>query len=215
VIERIRELLADEAKPITWVLTGDSITHGALHTFGWRSYPELFAERVRFELGRVRDIVINTGISGDRTGGLLADFDWRVARFQPHVVSVMMGMNDCSDGPAGRDKFRSQLIQIVERISALPGATPLLHTMNTITPLDQGRKDLPAYVEIIREVAAARHLALVDHYAVWGKNPTFPYWLGDATIHPNEYGHRAMANQIFRDLAIFDAASPTCRLLVS
>ena len=48
------------------MFTGDSITHGALHTMGWRSYPEHFAERVRWELGRMRDIVINTGISGDR-----------------------------------------------------------------------------------------------------------------------------------------------------
>lgn len=215
MIERIRELLAEKSKPLTWVFTGDSITHGALHTFGWRSYPELFAERLRFELGRPRDIVINTGISGDRTGGLLADFDWRVARFQPHVVSVMMGMNDCTEGPDGRERFRTQLIQIVERIGALPGAVPLLHTMNAITPLDTGRKDLPAYVAIIREVAEARHLALVDHYTVWGKNPTFSYWLGDATIHPNEYGHRALANQLFRDLGIFDPASATCRLMVS
>ena len=34
----------------TWVFYGDSITHGAAHTHGWRSFPEIFQERVRWEL---------------------------------------------------------------------------------------------------------------------------------------------------------------------
>ncbi|MFD5187760.1 LamG-like jellyroll fold domain-containing protein [Streptomyces sp. NPDC058357] len=38
--------------PATRVVTGDSNTHGALHTNGWRSYPEHWTERVRWELGR-------------------------------------------------------------------------------------------------------------------------------------------------------------------
>src|SRR6266511_979426 len=105
----IKQFLAGK-KALTWVFTGDSITHGALHTLGWRSYPEHFAERVRWELRRMRDVVINTGISGDRTGGLLADLDWRVLRFKPDVVSVMFGMNDCSLGMAGREMFRKNLV---------------------------------------------------------------------------------------------------------
>lgn len=212
-MERIKALLKDQSKPLTWVFTGDSITHGALHTFGWRTYTELFAERIRFELGRPRDIVINTGISGDRTGGLLKDFDWRVSRFQPHVASVMMGMNDCSAGPAGREAFRKNLDEIVDRLSMLPGCVPLLHTMNAITALDTGRQDLPAYVEIIRDVAARRHVPLIDHYTQW-KQVNFNGWLNDATIHPNEYGHRVFANRIYTEFGIFDAKSPSCRLFV-
>ena len=84
-----------------WVFTGDSITHGALHTKGWRSYPEHFAERVRWELKRMRDIVVNTGVSGDRAQGLLPDLDWRVLHLKPDVVSVMLGVNDSAYGPVG------------------------------------------------------------------------------------------------------------------
>ena len=57
-----------------------------------------FAERIRFELGRTMDVVITTAISGDNTRGPLAGFDWRVAQFDPDVVFVMIGMNDCSEG---------------------------------------------------------------------------------------------------------------------
>ena len=46
-LNRIRALLADKSHPLTWVFTGDSITHGAKHTHGSRTYVEHFAERVR------------------------------------------------------------------------------------------------------------------------------------------------------------------------
>src|SRR6266571_3512165 len=100
----IQARVADQSAPITWVFTGDSITHGASHTHGERSYPEHFAERVRWEMGRRRDVVVNTGISGDTADGILKDFEHRVARFKPDVVSIMIGMNDCAGGSAMRSK---------------------------------------------------------------------------------------------------------------
>lgn len=216
-LEAIQKLLQGK-EPVTWIFTGDSITHGALHTEGWRSYPEHFAERVRWELRRVRDVVINTGISGERTGGLLADLDWRALRFKPNVVSVMIGMNDCAAGPGGRDMFRQNLTAIIERVQAAD-AQPLLNTPNTIYVENaKNRADLPAYAEIVRELAKQRNLALVDHWTHWEKtkpkqDDLLP-WLQDKSIHPGVYGHREFAKLIFRELGIFDPASPTCRLEV-
>jgi lysophospholipase L1-like esterase len=207
--------------PLTWVFTGDSITHGALHTRGWRSYPEHFAERIRFELKRPRDIVINTGISGNRMPGLLAEAEWRVHRFQPQVVSLMMGMNDCTAGASGRDAYRSNLQtflkQLQDRNSAL-----LLHTPNAVyfpDPAKDPRKDLPAYIDIIRRFADDNKLPLVDHYQHWTETRKthydLIYLLSDGNIHPNQYGHIELANLLFRKLGVYDpATSPTCRLFV-
>jgi acyl-CoA thioesterase-1 len=216
-LARIQRLLKGK-EALTWVFTGDSITHGALHTRGWRSYPEHFAERVRWELRRMRDVVINTGISGDRTGGLLADLDWRVLRFKPHVASIMLGMNDCVAGEKGRETFRKNLTSIVERVKA-GGATPLLHTPNTIyAKKAASRGDLPAYAKIVREIAQAGSLPLVDHFAHWMKQKPSQEallpWLEDESIHPNVYGHREFAKLTFQELGIFDAKSPTCALEV-
>ncbi len=213
----IKELLARK-EPVTWVFTGDSITHGALHTLGWRSYPEHFAERVRWELRRIRDVVINTGISGDRTGGILADIDWRALRFQPDVVSIMFGMNDCSAGPNGRDTFRKNLNAIMDKTIAA-GAIPLLNTPNTVYVKNAaGRGDLPAYADIIKDVATHRKLLLADHWDHWqttkpDQEGLLP-WLEDQSIHPGVFGHREFAKLIFRVLGIFDPASPTCKLEV-
>jgi lysophospholipase L1-like esterase len=210
--------LLERKEPVTWVLTGDSITHGALHTRGWRSYPEHFAERVRWELRRVRDLVINTGISGDRTGGLLADLDWRALHLKPDVVSVMLGMNDCAAGEAGRDEFRRNLTEIVRRVST-SGAIPVLNTPNTIYVQNAvGRADLPAYAQIVRDVGRDTQTLVIDHYAYWQEVKPDPEallaWIEDKSIHPGVYGHRAFARLIFRELGIFDPQSPTCQLEV-
>lgn len=210
------QCLLQSPEPVTWVFTGDSITHGALHTLGWRSYPEHFAERVRWELARVRDVVINTGISGDRTGGILKDFSWRVARFEPDVVSLMFGMNDCGTGPDGREAFRANLLALIDRVQAAR-ALPLLHTPNTVYwKNSQGREDLPAYAQIIREVAEQRGVAVVDHYAEWSQakpdQESLLPWLQDQSIHPGVYGHRVFARGLFRALGIYDDKSPTCAL---
>jgi len=214
---RIQELLRG-ADPVTWVFTGDSITHGALHTLGWRSYPEHFAERVRWELRRMRDAVINTGVSGERTSGLLADLEWRALRFQPQVVSIMIGMNDCTAGPDGREGFRQNLVAMVERVRAI-GGIPLLNTPNTIYVANvASRPDLPDYADIVRAVATEAQTPLVDHWTHWqeakpNQDDLLP-WLEDHRLHPGVYGHREFAKLIFQVLGIYDAESPTCKLEV-
>ena len=205
-------------KPLTWVFTGDSITQGAGATHGWRSYPEHFAERVRWELLRKSDIVINTGISGDISGSILYSFDWRIARFQPDVVSVMIGTNDAISDEKGRLTFRKNLTEMIGRIRKL-GAVPLFNTPNPICKdvYNGTRKDLPNYVQIIREVAADYNVILVDHWGYWqekrNKEELLMNWLSDG-LHPNEYGHRVLANEIFKCLDIYNPKSSTCQLLV-
>ncbi|MGH8881558.1 MAG: SGNH/GDSL hydrolase family protein, partial [Stackebrandtia sp.] len=104
----IHRLLSGE-EPITWVFTGDSITQGAFFTNGWRHYVQHFEERVRWELLRKWDFVINTGVSAERSEHILADYHNRVTRFVPAIVSLMIGTNDATSGPAGREAFRSHV----------------------------------------------------------------------------------------------------------
>jgi acyl-CoA thioesterase I len=213
-LQNVKKLLANKSHPLTWVFTGDSITHGAKHTHGSRSYVEHFAERDRWELGRASDIVINTGISGDKADGILRAFDWRVARFKPDVVSIMIGMNDCTRGPEKREEFRKNLEELIKRVRAL-GAIPVLHSMNIVEPsAAKERGDLPAYVVIVNEVAREQKLLFVDHWSHWTSSNhdsnILKEWLNDP-IHPNARGHRELAILTFKTLGIFDAKSPTCQ----
>ena len=205
-------------KPVTWVFTGDSITQGAKHTRGWRCYQELFSEFVRWELGRKSDVVINTGISGDTAEGILNDFNWRVSRFKPDVVSLMIGTNDCAEGKKGRQKYKETLGKLIDQIRDA-GAVPLLHTpsMICIEGSDGIRKDFSNYVQIIGQIASEKETVLVDHCSCWNQQrenrELLMNWLSDS-IHPSEYGHRAIANKIFMDLDIYNPDSSTCKLFI-
>jgi lysophospholipase L1-like esterase len=214
-LRRIRSLLQNP-DPITWVFTGDSITQGALHTFGWRCYPEHFAERISWELQRVRDVTINTALSGKTLPPLLDELDDRVLRFRPTIVSIMIGTNDSAQGVAGRETFAADYRRMLNRLrQADPGPAVLLHTPNPVTPADPYRQDLPAYCEIIRSVAGETGAALVDHDRRWRLMKTpLEYLLGDGTVHPNPFGQILLAQETFRVLGIFDNASAVCRLFV-
>jgi len=215
-LQSIQQLLKSP-DPIRWVFAGDSITHGALHTMGWRDYVELFGERVRWEMGRMRDCVIKTACSGWRITNLRDDFEWSIAQHRPHVVSINVGMNDCVAGTAGRMDFEKTYLEVVNRIREKTSTLVLLHTPTRILPLDASRAPyLADYACAVREVAAKTDCALVDNYADWEAfeaNNWMAYLLSDA-IHPNECGHRLMNRSLLQILGIWDEKTITGRLLI-
>ena len=103
---------------MTWVFAGDSITHGCFHTHGARNYVEHCTESLHHQDGRIADIVINAGVSGWRVPDLLADLDFRLVRFTPDVVVLMLGTNDAISGESGVRDFASDLESLVLRIRA-------------------------------------------------------------------------------------------------
>lgn len=215
-LDRLQEYL-NAKQPTVWLFTGDSITQGAKHTHGWRAYQEVFAERVRWELGRVRDVVINTAVSGNTTADLLADAEWRIIRFKPQVVSVMMGTNDCADTKNITPMdFERNLIRIVDVIRGT-GAIPLLHVpAPIIIEKANERRRIAEYADVVRMVADSRQVVAIDHWLHWqsamdnkGEKQVFADWLNDP-LHPNGTGHLEMARLLFKRLQIFDPKAPTC-----
>ena len=202
-MERVKRLLAGE-KPVKWLFYGDSITHGALHTMGYRDYTELFAERVRFEMARSTDIVINTAISGNTTRQLLNEFDWRVRQFAPHVVFLMIGMNDsASTNSVSLEEFETNLQKICGMILGLP-AIPVIQTTCPILPGTAPEREpyFDDYMEGCRKAAKNLTLPLIDHMLFWEqRTDRHFYWMSNA-FHPNEYGHRAFAFCLFAELGI-------------
>jgi len=211
-MERIKKLLTSQ-EPVKWLFYGDSITHGALHTWGQRDYTELFAERVRFELARVMDMVINSAISGNTTRQLLEGFEWRVTQFHPDVVFLMVGMNDCSGGnDLGLEEFESNLNELAERIAAL-GARLVMQTTCPILPNTSPDREphFDGFMEAVRRVAVQRELPLIDHTRFWLEQPDRHFFWMSNSFHPNEYGHRAFALLLYRALDIYDPECPSCR----
>jgi len=189
--------LASDA-PLTWVLTGDSITHGLVHTQGGRTYAEHVHEIVRGELGRVHDAVIDTAISGWRIVLLLEDFDRRVATWRPQVVTLMIGTNDCSDQGVAPADFAASLTEFVRRVRAL-GAIPVLQTQPAVdVPNAPERGRIADFAQAVRDVAAAEGTILVDQFARFAElgNGGVPWGLMNDPFHPNATGHAALALEL-------------------
>jgi lysophospholipase L1-like esterase len=213
-MQRIRALL-ERDEPVTWLFNGDSITHANVHVGPARDYVQLFETRIRDELARMRDHVLRTAISGNTTRELLADFDWRVARFRPDAVFLMIGMNDCStirERPVSLETFTANLNEFADRVEAFGGLL-LLQTTCPIMPgtAPDREPQFPAFMDAIRAVARERELPLVDHEAWWRElGERTDCWMGNA-FHPNHYGHLAFARKLFADLGIADPDAPTGR----
>lgn len=209
---RLTEILA--GPPVTWVFAGDSITQGCTHTHGRRSYVEHFAERVRGELGRARDAVINSGVVAATASSLLPEFDWRVGRFAPDVVFAMFGTNDCLAGIEWAPEFRYHVGQVVERARDLGATTVLQVPPPVLAGGDRDPEVLSAYADQVRAVSGERGVLLVDHAAAWsaaGAGTTPAGWLDDEA-HPGPVGHQRMALTIFETLGVADPDSSVSAL---
>ena len=227
-LAKIKEHFANRSEHWIWVFYGDSITHGAVHTHGWRSFPEIFQERVRTELGRPMECIINSGNSGYTSLALVNEkiYDWQVRHHQPNVVLLLIGCNDIAhDNCGGPEKFRERLTELTRRIRQ-DGAIPVLQTYNTIQLVENPTSDylkgyvkryneFPIYNNIIREVSAAEDTILVDHRKLWEEKTSDPkvldHWLGE-TIHPGAYGHLQMAILIMKELGIYSENSRCCAI---
>ena len=213
----------------TWVFYGDSVTHGCSHTGGWRNFVEIFEERLRWELHRTLDTVINSGNSGHSSVNLLNDKQYRlqVRRFAPTVVPILVGSNDIVRPNAGTiEDFRSRLEKLVRRVREEDHAIPILQTYNTIKLVENPTTEylqgyvkryyeFPNYNRVIRETAEKLDVILIDHSRHWETEAADPdvldFWLGE-TIHPGARGHLEMAKVIFKALGMYDPDSRCCRV---
>jgi len=195
--------------PMNWVATGDSISQAVLHTHGARGWVEHLHERVRRQLGRLADIVVNTGVSGAGAADVLASHDRLIGRFRPDVLSVSLGTNDCLTAEDGLPDFLHAMHRIVEKT---PSPTQVvLHTPALVAFSGQERRaTLPLYCEAVRDVAKATGTLLVDHEAYWRDHfaTADPIaWLDDPA-HPNAVGHLHMSRHTLRTMGLGELDSP-------
>lgn len=196
------------------VFTGDSITHGPLHTKGYRSYTEHFRERLKEKFKNENIMVFNTGVSGATTRDIIRDFHICVNIYDPDVVFIMLGMNDSSNQIVPLEEYRSNILELINKVREI-GAIPIIQTSNIIK-MDLSRKSLKFYMDIVRAVARENNVMLIDHYSHWEElekeNSNLKNELLNDLIHPNEKGHLEIVKFIFKELDIFEEDSYTCNL---
>jgi len=213
-----------DKQPWSWIFYGDSVPHGAYHTLGWRSFSEIFAERVRWELRLTKDRIINTAISGQTAAQLIEqeNYEWRVRSLKPDAVFIMIGLNDIVKVP-GTKLFRSNLTELVRMIRR-DHAIPILQTYAPMLPAPDNRELMKRfelfdeYMEIIRDVSSAEDTLLIDHAEFWAPLAAKPEllrpYLEDGILHPGNKGHLKLAQEIFQVLGINSGDSACANIII-
>jgi lysophospholipase L1-like esterase len=179
---------------------GDSLTEGSdfLKPYTW---PSLTAQQLGID-------VVNNGIGGDTTGGMLGRYAFEVLQHRPEMVILLGGTNDLWWGLAPKQILANLASMVVQAqhygivpILALPlpcwadqaDKQPWTPPEGGYTVFNSQIKDL---VEKITTYAAADDLPLIDFFGTcFDKGGTLctDLFLEDG-LHANKAGHRRMAD---------------------
>lgn len=200
--ERIHELL-DDIQPRTWVFTGDNL--GFEIQQARRGWVEHFSDFVHERLGRKHDIILNSSLADSTIIRLFEDLEWRILRFQPDVVLIMPGAEECAAN-GDPDAFQETLQLIVECLHD-EGCTVVLCTPPCPAAVNQNVKaTLKAATLRIRLVATQTGAVLADHFSHW--QAMFNRDSTNANLHhesgrqPSAKGHRELARRLLKSLNI-------------
>ena len=202
--EVISRLQSGEGEPVKIVCFGDSVTGLYYHTGGHRAYTDMVGIALQQIYPNAKIEMINAGISGHTTEQGLARMETDVLSHQPDVVTVMFGLNDLAKY-GDLEKYRANLLKIVERTRAA-GGEPILCTPNSVKTTERRPfEKLVEYCDVVREVAASEKVTLCDSFAAFEKmraDDPFAWRLTlSDEIHPNMAGHKAIAEQIAESIS--------------
>ena len=182
---------------VTIVAYGDSITAGFAVR---RGFPFFWKQMLQEKYPEARVEMINSGISGDTTLDGLSRLDWAVLSYEPDLVTINFGINDCVLG-LGLEEFEMNLVEMVQRIRAGPGSEVLLLSSQPLEtpPYDRLVQD---YYQAIERVAKEMETGFVDVHGAWMRRVQQGTPLSSLILpgldHPNEAGYRIIAEELMR-----------------
>ena len=190
------------SESVRYVALGDSVTAGWLEQGILDSdiaYPAQFRTRLAALYPMAMISVLNMGLGGDNSEGVLARLERDCLRHHPHLVTICLGLNDARKGVEYIPAFEQNLTEIVRQIRAKTEADIIL-----ITPNCRESEEMNAivieFVRIIRRVARTNKLPLADVNAIYsgairmGASPAD--LLSNRLSHPTREGHQIFVNAL-------------------
>ncbi len=195
-VEKTRRDL-ESGSNVTIVAFGDSITAGYCVRRGFPSFwKALLAEKYPEAVVEM----INSGTCGDTSMDGLARLDWAALSYEPDLITINFGINDCALG-LGLEEFEMNFVEMVRRIRSGPNSEVLLLSSQPLEtpPYDRLVQD---YYQAIERVAREMDVGFVDVYGAWMRAVRAGKPLGSLILpgqdHPNEAGYRIIAEELMR-----------------
>ena len=196
----VRDMLEDAA-PRTWLFTGDTLGFDARKSK--RGWVEFFSDKIKVDLQRRLDVVLDTSVRDSLVSTLRRNVDWRILRFQPDVVFLMPGPRESIAGEAGMKRFEVDLRKLVERLEE-EGTVVGLCTPPSVPGPDDEYRDLAGYVRLIVQVASETDAILIDHWQNWSQLESPASLLDHKQQQPNFTGHQKLARHLLATIGIGD-----------
>ncbi|MFM7784741.1 MAG: GDSL-type esterase/lipase family protein [Gammaproteobacteria bacterium] len=176
----------------TVLAIGDSITRG--YGADGQGYAEQLQALPRGSAGREHVSVLNLGIDGERSAGLLARLDEALASHQPAVVLITSGGNDLLR-KGNEEEIRENLRAAAGKVRAA-GAWPVLFAVPR--PSLAAAAGFGSDHPLFGDLAATGGLTVIPDAVEEALSRD--EWRADQ-IHPNRLGYAVMAEAAFRALS--------------
>jgi acyl-CoA thioesterase-1 len=220
--ERLKEKADDvSARPVIYVAFGDSVVQGCMeyktieHV---QVYSQLFKIAVEQRIPQTIFSIINSGVSGDTA--VLSRSRWQrdLYMFQPDLITLSLGLNDCHLGESGLHDFLIAYHELIDGISQHTEADLLVLTPTMMMKEENSRiheRDrsfvpqflktaeaghLEMYVNALRQLAVEEQVTCLDLYLLWEQMEKsgidIHTRLANGINHPDRDFHQVIANSM-------------------
>lgn len=203
-----------------YLALGDSYTIGTGASDRAHNYPSILAARITKATGD-KVILTNPAVNGFTTLDLIAKELGYAGRLKPHLVSILIGVNDLVQGRTP-EQYRGSLVQIYDTLAALGlpagrvvaisipnwSVVPAAATFGDPAAL---RRVTDTFNSIAQHEAESRGFTWIDITAVSTSALGSPGWISSDQLHPGDAQYAAWADVIWnavRDPWTSAAAKP-------
>ena len=196
----------DRGAPLRYLALGDSYTIGTGASSEARNYPSILAGRLSKATGASVGLT-NPAVNGFTTQDLIDHELGFISRVKPHLVTILIGVNDIVQGRS-RELYRTSLAAIYDAIASpgLPiGRVVAISIPNwSVVPAAAAfggpgrlRRLTDDFNDLAHTEAKKRQFMWVDLTEVSTSRQGAPGWIASDQLHPGDIQYAAWSDVIW------------------
>ncbi|MCG6155583.1 SGNH/GDSL hydrolase family protein [Rubinisphaera margarita] len=196
-----------------WMFVGDDTT-AWLRYHGEPGYVEMFRHRIRWELRRFPDLIVNAGVRRASIDDLIKITTQGLLQCRADAVFFMPGRTDVKLAVESPFDYSERLRHLAELIRS-QGAEPVFQTP-PVPVVEESDESSPLLqlADLIREVAIVEGIPLIDHAEFWQEQKQAG-WISGEENGVSTQGQQALSMLFFSELDLFDRSSQLCSKIQS